>query len=62
VSVPVSWRELEAGLDPLAFGIRSVPLRLERLETDPWDGYDAGRRDLDRSLFTALGIEEQTEG
>ncbi len=57
VSVPVSWPELEAVPDPLAFTIETVPERLDRLTTDPWQGYEAGRRTLSPDLFRALGVE-----
>jgi bifunctional non-homologous end joining protein LigD len=56
VSVPVSWGELAAGLDPAAFDTTSVPKRLALLETDPWDGYEAARRPLGPALFAALGL------
>jgi DNA ligase D-like protein (predicted polymerase) len=35
VSTPVSWNELEAGVDPTAFTVRTVPERL-RTTGDPW--------------------------
>jgi bifunctional non-homologous end joining protein LigD len=41
VSVPVTWDELNAGLDPGEFDLRSVPERLERLQADPWKDYEA---------------------
>jgi bifunctional non-homologous end joining protein LigD len=56
VSVPVSWSELEAGIDPRAFTIQTVPERLERLGPDPWAGYEAGRRPLTPALFAALDL------
>ena len=57
VSVPVSWKELTRGLDPRALDTASVPRRLAALKTDPWEGYEAARRELDGALFTALGLE-----
>ena len=39
VSVPVAWDELNAGLEPGEFDLRSVPARLERLQADPWKDY-----------------------
>ncbi len=35
VSLPVSWRELERGLDPLAHNVKTVP-QLMRKRKDPW--------------------------
>jgi len=54
VSVPVTWDELAAGLDPAAFDIRSVPLRLAALKTDPWTGYDATRRPVTAAMLAAV--------
>jgi bifunctional non-homologous end joining protein LigD len=55
VSVPVTWEELERGLDPADFDIRSVPARLAALTADPWAGYEAARRPLDDAALAAVG-------
>jgi len=57
VSVPVSWRQLATGLDPLSFDPASVPRRLSALRADPWDGYEAARRPLDAALYLAIGAQ-----
>ncbi|MDZ8201419.1 non-homologous end-joining DNA ligase [Microbacterium sp. SSW1-59] len=60
VSTPIAWDELEAGVDPAAFTVRSIPERLESVG-DPWADFAArpGRidtllewwaRDLDAGL------------
>ena len=56
VSVPVSWEELGAGLDPASLDTASVPQRMVALQSDPWAGYEAARRPLEPTLFAALGI------
>ena len=47
VAVPLAWEELGRLKRADAFDIDSVPRRLARLSTDPWDGIDAVRQDLD---------------
>ena len=56
VSVPVSWEELAAGIDPSSFTTLSVPERLASLPADPWQGYEAARERLGPPLFEALGV------
>ena len=58
VSVPLSWRELTAALDPAAFTVATVPRRLGRLRTDPWFGYWSSRQKLTRSLLKAVGADQ----
>jgi len=36
VATPLAWAELEAGVDPRRFTIETIPMRLARLEADPW--------------------------
>ena len=61
VAVPVTWQELEAGLDPLAFDTRTVPERLASLGSDPWDDYEQSRTALEPLHFAALGVVLQPE-
>ena len=55
VSTPVGWDELEAGIDPRAFHIGTVPDRL-RQGADPWNDYGAVRQSLTAPLKKRLGI------
>jgi bifunctional non-homologous end joining protein LigD len=41
VSLPVSWAELESGIDPAAFHVLSVPKLLASGRADPWEDLDA---------------------
>ena len=46
VATPLSWDEVDGRLDPARFTIQTVPDRLARQRTDPWQDFDASRRRL----------------
>ncbi len=46
IATPITWDELAAGVDPTAFTLRTLPVRLESLARDPWDGFF----ELDQSI------------
>ena len=46
VATPLAWREVTAKLDPQSFNLRTVPARLARQKTDPWDGFADAAREL----------------
>jgi bifunctional non-homologous end joining protein LigD len=54
VSVPLTWEQLAAGVDPADYDIRSVPRRLAALHADPWAGYDAARAPLTDEAVAAV--------
>ncbi|MGH2349538.1 MAG: non-homologous end-joining DNA ligase [bacterium] len=49
VSVPLTWKELEAGLDPLAYDLRTVP-GLMKGRRDPWRTLLAAPQRLEKHL------------
>jgi bifunctional non-homologous end joining protein LigD len=58
VSVPLAWDELSPRARPDRHTIASVPRRLSSLRHDPWAGYEAARRRLDRARMGAVsGME-----
>jgi bifunctional non-homologous end joining protein LigD len=46
VATPLAWQEVTAKLDLQAFTLKTVPNRLGRLKTDPWEDFEAARRSL----------------
>ncbi len=46
VATPLAWDEVTRKLDPAKFTLRTIPQRLARLRTDPWDGFAAARQQL----------------
>jgi len=41
IATPVSWNDVSQKLAPGKFTLRSVPERLARLRTDPWEGFSS---------------------
>ena len=57
VSVPLSWDELGARLDPSRFSIRTVSRRLATVRKDPWSGYWKARQQVsDAALAAVSGV------
>jgi bifunctional non-homologous end joining protein LigD len=50
VATPLAWREVAPRLDPAALNLRSVPVRLRRLERDPWEGFAGEAKPLPGGL------------
>jgi bifunctional non-homologous end joining protein LigD len=46
VSTPITMDELESGVRPESFDLRSVPERLATLKADPWKDFDDARTSL----------------
>ena len=46
VATPLSWDEVDGKLDSANFTIETVPDRLARQRTDPWQDFNASRRRL----------------
>ena len=54
VSVPIRWEELTPRLRPDQFTVQTLPARLARLKTDPWEGYWRSRQKIDAQAIKAL--------
>ncbi|TCU29082.1 bifunctional non-homologous end joining protein LigD [Rhizobium azibense] len=48
VSMPLEWSELTADIGPAHFTIDNTPPRLEALPHDPWDGFFAAAKPLEK--------------
>lgn len=57
VSTPITWDELEAGVDPASFDVRTIPARLGKLERDPWEGFFTSEQHLTRAMLDELGVK-----
>ena len=51
VSMPVSWRQLTARLDPASFTVLTAP---KKLRTDPWRAYWTTRQKISPAAFKAI--------
>lgn len=54
VATPVTWSELEAGLDPAAFDTITVPRRVAEQREDPWSEFRDSARALTRAARERL--------
>jgi len=52
VALPVTWKELEEGLDPAGFSFADALERIER--RDPWSGYDTCRQRLTKKILSGV--------
>jgi bifunctional non-homologous end joining protein LigD len=50
VSAPLDWKELKPDLDPVAFNIKTMPARMEKLRRDPFLGALEDPMTLERAL------------
>jgi bifunctional non-homologous end joining protein LigD len=56
VATPLTWDELESGVDPKSFTLFTVIKRLDSLERDPWRGYAGNNQRVDAAALRALHI------
>jgi bifunctional non-homologous end joining protein LigD len=58
VSMPLTWRQVNDGLDPLRYTLHSVPTLLEK--TTAWRDYDEGERPLREVLKRVIASGRRT--
>lgn len=56
VSVPLSWDELDRGVDPARLTVRTVPGRLAKLPADPWADYHSDPQQITAATLRELGV------
>jgi len=54
VATPLTWPELERGVDPARFAITTMPARLA--QPDPWAGYDDLKQSITAAARKAVGL------
>jgi bifunctional non-homologous end joining protein LigD len=52
VSMPIEWRQVKAGLDPLKYTVRTAPAILKK--SKPWGDYDKAARPLRAAIETLI--------
>jgi bifunctional non-homologous end joining protein LigD len=54
VATPLAWDELSARIRPDKYNIVNLPKRLDKLTTDPWEGFFSPRQSITRDLAAAF--------
>jgi bifunctional non-homologous end joining protein LigD len=54
VAMPLSWEELERGVDPTAFNVMTVPARLS--QRDPWARYFEVKQSITQTMRRRVGL------
>jgi bifunctional non-homologous end joining protein LigD len=62
VATPLAWDEVTQKLDPTVFTVKSVPDRLARQKTDPWDGFSSMKQHLPDVSSKTTARESQQPG
>ncbi|MHC5113930.1 MAG: DNA ligase D [Planctomycetota bacterium] len=55
VSTPLRWSELSPKLRPADLNVRTVPKRIARLKSDPWEGFEDARTAITAAMERAVG-------
>jgi bifunctional non-homologous end joining protein LigD len=57
VATPITWGELQRGVDPKAFTVLTVPQRLGALGEDPWRGIVGARQVITAAMRRAIAMK-----
>lgn len=56
VAVPLRWEELKKLDSGAPYTVKTLPVRLKRLKSDPWDGFFSTRQSITAKAKEALGL------
>jgi bifunctional non-homologous end joining protein LigD len=56
VAAPLFWEEVEKGAKPDAFTVATVPARLAKLKSDPWEEMPKVRQSISAKVRREIGI------
>jgi bifunctional non-homologous end joining protein LigD len=56
VATPITWAELERGVDPAAFTVTSIPRRLGALRHDPWADFSEVKQSITAAARRKVGM------
>ena len=56
VATPLFWEEVEKGAKPDAFTVATVPSRLAKLKSDPWEEMPKLRQSISAKVRREIGI------
>lgn len=56
MSTPLFWEEVENGVHPKGFTVDTVPERLAKLGSDPWEQIGEVRQSLGTAVRRRVGI------
>ncbi|HET7306393.1 MAG TPA: DNA ligase D [Gammaproteobacteria bacterium] len=57
VSVPVRWDELSDSIKSDHYRVDNLPQRMAALKADPWDGFEAARRQITKAMRKSVGMK-----
>jgi bifunctional non-homologous end joining protein LigD len=60
VACPLAWDELKGLTSAAPYTVKTLPTRLKKLKTDPWEGYFKTRQSITVKARKALGVSRIT--
>ena len=57
MATPLRWDELKNLKGGAPYTVKTLPSRLKRLKSDPWDGFFSTRQSITAKARKALGLD-----